>query len=75
MMKDIVATLLPFAISAATYAATRNNQPKGSQPMTCEGDPKSEGTQGVNGRGTLPELHLVGRDTWDGSPVSTEANL
>ncbi len=32
----------------------RHNHTEGCQPMTCEGDPKREGAQGVNGRGTQP---------------------
>jgi len=43
---------------------TRNNQREGCGPLTCEGDPKREGAQGVNGRGTQPltfELQRVER--------------
>lgn len=59
----------------------RYNQLEGCQPMTCEGDPKREGAQGVNGRGTQPLnpfferqcLLLGGRIQWDARDQSTEA--
>lgn len=38
---------------------TQKNHTAGCQPMTCEGNPKHEGAQGVNGRGTQP-LNLCG---------------
>lgn len=51
---------------------TRNKQPEGCQPMTCEDDSKHEGAQGVNGRGTQP-LKLSSAQQPTRSAISGEA--